>query len=666
MKRCYRKLLSFVLVAILMLCSIPPVSTRAATAEVKEALRQDMINLIFDGGDQKVSIRKYNLKFEEYNEVWNQVFWDEPSIRVVRECYARFAFGSDKDANKYMDNLYLYFPEPNLAERYEKIQEVLNQIHSEMEGMKDIEKVLYAYDYVIQHTTYNLEAAYRSVASGPLVDGEAVCGGYANAMQLILELEGIECKSVGNSGHAWLAVKLDGEWYMADPTWGDTRSYGKAAGKTDFRFLLRNDNEFLSGDLNHNSINDLPISSSTKYSDWYVHDIVGKMLYDNGYWYYLNNGSIVKNNIEGTAYEVVVEGTNLELISVENGIIEYKENGVVKTKEVHNHTVVKDAAVEATCSKEGKTEGSHCSVCQKVIVAQQTVTKKAHTEVTDPEVPATTESEGKTEGSHCSICGEVIKAQEVIPKLSDDTGKDTDADKDTDTDKETDADKDTDTDKETDTDKDTDADKDTDKDTDIATGWVTKDGKTYYVTEDGSYVTGWKQLKDGWYYFDSDGSRQTGWEKIGSSWYYLGTDGVMQTGWIQDGNNWYYLNGNGTMRTGWLKEGNSWYYLGSSGVMATGWLKDGGKWYYLNGSGIMQVGWVKVGGSWYYLGNAGSMFTGWLKQSNIWYYLNGSGAMLNGWQQIKGKWYYFYSSGKMAANTKIGSYFVNANGEWIK
>ena len=39
------------------------------------------------------------------------------------------------------DNLYLSFTEPNLAERYEKIQEVLNQIHSEMEGMKDIEKI---------------------------------------------------------------------------------------------------------------------------------------------------------------------------------------------------------------------------------------------------------------------------------------------------------------------------------------------------------------------------------------------------------------------------------------------------------------------------------------------------------------------------------------------
>ena len=60
------------------------------------------------------------------------------------------------------------------------------------------------------------------------------------------------------------------------------------------------------------------------------------------------------------------------------------------------------------------------------------------------------------------------------------------------------------------------------------------------------------------------------------------------------------------------------------------------------------------------------MITGWLKQNNIWYYLSGSGEMLSDWQQIKGKWYYFYTSGQMACNTKIGSHYVNANGEWVK
>ena len=43
----------------------------------------------------------------------------------------------------------------------------------------------------------------------------------------------------------------------------------------------------------------------------------------------------------------------------------------------------------------------------------------AHTEVKDEAVAATTTSTGLTEGSHCSVCGEVIVAQEVIPMLAD-------------------------------------------------------------------------------------------------------------------------------------------------------------------------------------------------------------------------------------------------------
>lgn len=43
-----------------------------------------------------------------------------------------------------------------------------------------------------------------------------------------------------------------------------------------------------------------------------------------------------------------------------------------------DHTEVTDPAVEATCQKSGLTEGSHCSVCQKVITSQKTVEKLAH------------------------------------------------------------------------------------------------------------------------------------------------------------------------------------------------------------------------------------------------------------------------------------------------
>ena len=125
------------------------------------------------------------------------------------------------------------------------------------------------------------------------------------------------------------------------------------------------------------------------------------------------------------------------------------------------HKAVKDAAVAATCETAGKTEGSHCSVCNTVIKAQTTtaalghswdsgkVTKAAtctaagtktytctrckktrtetiaatgHKEVKDAAVAATCETAGKTEGSHCSVCGTVLKAQTTTAALGHDYG----------------------------------------------------------------------------------------------------------------------------------------------------------------------------------------------------------------------------------------------------
>lgn len=81
------------------------------------------------------------------------------------------------------------------------------------------------------------------------------------------------------------------------------------------------------------------------------------------------------------------------------------------------HQAVTDAAVAATCETDGKTEGSHCFVCGKVLVKQETVKATGHKPVTDAAVPAICENDGKTEGSHCSVCGKVLTAQKTIPAL---------------------------------------------------------------------------------------------------------------------------------------------------------------------------------------------------------------------------------------------------------
>lgn len=53
----------------------------------------------------------------------------------------------------------------------------------------------------------------------------------------------------------------------------------------------------------------------------------------------------------------------------------------------------------------------------------------------------------------------------------------------------------------------------------------------------------------------------------------------------------------------------------------------------------------------------------WRQDSKGWWYSD-SNSYYTGWKLINSNWYYFYSDGYMAANDKIGDYFVNSTGAW--
>ena len=73
----------------------------------------------------------------------------------------------------------------------------------------------------------------------------------------------------------------------------------------------------------------------------------------------------------------------------------------------------KAAVTPPTCTKEGYTTYT-CSVCDHTYIADY-VSALGHTEVTDSAVEPGCEDTGLTEGKHCSVCGKVIVAQEVVP-----------------------------------------------------------------------------------------------------------------------------------------------------------------------------------------------------------------------------------------------------------
>lgn len=74
-------------------------------------------------------------------------------------------------------------------------------------------------------------------------------------------------------------------------------------------------------------------------------------------------------------------------------------------------------AVAETCTTTGLTEGSKCSVCGEILVAQQVIAALGHTEIDVSAVAPDCENDGLTAGVMCTVCGEFTVPQEVVPAL---------------------------------------------------------------------------------------------------------------------------------------------------------------------------------------------------------------------------------------------------------
>ena len=96
-------------------------------------------------------------------------------------------------------------------------------------------------------------------------------------------------------------------------------------------------------------------------------------------------------------------------------IIDTKRYEFDATDKVHSHSwVTKNVVKEATCTEAGS-KVENCASCDAV----QTVSipAKGHTVVKDVAVAPTVFADGKTEGSHCSVCGTVLEKQNTIAKV---------------------------------------------------------------------------------------------------------------------------------------------------------------------------------------------------------------------------------------------------------
>jgi len=157
----------------------------------------------------------------------------EPSLTysIVREQTKSGKVKSISCTLNYIEN------DPELAVvRRQALYDRVNAILAEAATITDtLEREKFFYEQVIYAAEYDYSQSVLAninldthTAYGCLVDGKAVCDGYAKAFALLCCYGGIEAWTesgyLDNTSHAWNGIKLDGKVYYCDPTADDAEN----------------------------------------------------------------------------------------------------------------------------------------------------------------------------------------------------------------------------------------------------------------------------------------------------------------------------------------------------------------------------------------------------------------------------------------------------------
>ncbi len=174
---------------------------------------------------------------DEAKTLYTAFAYDNPHFFYLSNVYG--LQGYEKKGEAYYDTLVISYT-MDAATREDArtaLNNAINTIVSDRPQTSDeFQTELYLHDRLIEECTYDTVAASSLFddaptaysAYGALVEGKAVCEGYARAMQLLLKQCGIRSTLVigesvkSGEQHMWNLVSINGKEYHLDATWNDS------------------------------------------------------------------------------------------------------------------------------------------------------------------------------------------------------------------------------------------------------------------------------------------------------------------------------------------------------------------------------------------------------------------------------------------------------------
>lgn len=269
------------LVAVFLLLALPLSAVRAA--ETEPNLEQLIIDSCTYG--VKVDISHYKLTKQDMEELYYRLLYEGrlPWYATYEYTYYYSEF----------DQLLTDFEPILLDESHDRMlyEQVVATILNDciQEDMEDWQKALAIHDHLALRSIYDDSLELHS-GYDLLVEGTAVCSGYASLYQDLLLREGIPCLQVESDemDHAWNLVQLEGNWYHVDVTWDDPSP--DIYGMVDHSYFLKTDEEMRQAEEPHYDWETDITCTDTRFADAFWNDVGSGIVFtDSNTCYYLRS-----------------------------------------------------------------------------------------------------------------------------------------------------------------------------------------------------------------------------------------------------------------------------------------------------------------------------------------------------------------------------------------